>query len=297
MKSFLASLFYRVIILSLILPGCKSKTLQYQPAYASDTKEKKVLLFGVPSQAYYESTDSIVKYLNDHLNGIRIQTVATATFGKYKEQLANAYYDLTIINGISALGAISSGYTIIGKAVDSTGNSGSIVVNKDSSINTFSDLKGKTIATPGAPALPGHVLPMLYLAKNGLNVNHDLKLRYLESFESVFLNVYLGKCSAGFCNTMSWQLFTKRRPEIASKLIEKWQTPGVIGSAILLRNDLDKQVAAQIRDLFLSMHTNQQGRMALGKVRFLRFEMADSNSYEPIRKILKQYDSLVTDHK
>ncbi|MGZ3924389.1 MAG: phosphate/phosphite/phosphonate ABC transporter substrate-binding protein [Flavisolibacter sp.] len=297
MKTALALLFYSVILFSLVLQGCKRKTVHYQPAYGNDTKEKKVFLFGVPNQSYYELTDSIVKYLNDHLKGIRVQTVATTTYGKYNEQLAQGYYDLTITNGITAVDAIHKGYMIVGKVVDQAGNTGSIIVNKDSSINEFSDLKGKTIATPGAPALSGYVLQMLYLTKKGIDVNRDLKFKHFESYESVFLNVYLGKCSAGFSSTISWNAFIKRRPEIASRVVEKWQTPGIVGSAILFRTDMDERIAAQLKGLFLSMHTNEQGRTALAKIRFLRCEAADSNSYQQIKEVMNNYTSVIKDHK
>ena len=295
MKRIVTLFFVGAITVSPVLPACKPKALHYEPAYANDTKEKRVFLFGVPSQAYYELTDSIVKYLNDRLHGIRVQAVGTSSYSKYNQQLAQGYYDLTIVSGITAVDVISHGYSIVAKELDETGNSASIVVNKDSSINSFPDLKGKTVATPGAPALPGHMLQILYLTDEGINVKRDLKFRYFESFESVFLNVYLGKCAVGFSNTMAWKAFIRRRPEIASKVVEKWQIPGVAGSALLFRKDMDQRIAAQLRDLFLSMDSDEEGRMALSKMSYLRFEPADSNDYVPLKQIVHQYNSVTTD--
>ena len=296
MKSISKLFFCEAILLSITFIECKSKTSQYQPVFSNGTHDKKILLFGVPTQSYYELSDSMVKYLNSHIHGVRIQTVATSNYGQYKEQLAQGYYDLTIANAITALNSLPTGYIIIGKVVDTTGNSGSIVVNKDSSIYTLEDMKGKTVATYGSGSIPGHMLQLLYLNKQGLDVSRDIRFRYVESFESVFLNVYLGKCSIGFSNSMSWNSFVKARPEIASKVIRKWLIPGVIGSAVLFRKDMDKEVAADLRALLLSMHTNQQGKAALAKVGFLRFEQADSGAYHPIREIVKEYNSLGTDY-
>lgn len=296
MKGGPATIYFLVVFLSSLFIGCKSKTIHYQPAYTSDKEAKKVLLFGVPSQSYYELCDSLVRYLNEHLQGVQVQTVASSTFAFYNEKLDHRYYDFTIANGMTALNSMGNGYRIIGRAVDPGGNSGTIVVNKDSAINSLADLKGKTVATPGPPALPGHILQMLYLNKHGLNVNQDLKFKYFESFESVFLNVYLGRCSVGFCTTTSWKSFAKRRPEIALKVIPKWQTPAIIGNAILFRTDMDKRTASQLKDLLLSIHTNQQGKNALSRIGFLRFDDADSNSYQSIRELIKDYDSSIIDH-
>jgi phosphonate transport system substrate-binding protein len=119
-------------------------------------------------------------------------------------------------------------------------------------IDDFLDLKGKSIAAIKRPALQGYMLPMLYLFKKGLNVNKDVKLKYLESFESVILNIYLGKCSAGFTATNGWHLFIKKRPEMASKVVLKWVTPPTPGNTLLVRNRVNEKTAFQIKNLVLT---------------------------------------------
>jgi phosphonate transport system substrate-binding protein len=223
--------------------------------------------------------------------------VASSSFTGYNEKLDKGYFDITIVNGMVALKSAEKDYSIEGQAVDEAGNSGAILVNKDSSINTFSDIKGKTIATPGPPALPGHILQMLFLSGKGLDVNKDIKLRYCESFESVFLNLFLGKSSAGFSTITSWNSFIKQRPEIASRVTVKWQTPPIIGNAVLFRKDLDKHTANQLRSLILSMHTNEEGKKAVEKIGFLRFKPATARSYEPIHDVIKEYNTVVAGNK
>ncbi|MFL5811687.1 MAG: phosphate/phosphite/phosphonate ABC transporter substrate-binding protein [Flavisolibacter sp.] len=274
--------------------GCRQKSVNYEPTYSTDIPSTKVLLFGVPTQSYYEIHDLFVKYLNEHLKGAKIQTVAISTFEGYMDQLRNRYFDLTIVNGMKALESIRNGYSIVGQVVE-TGYSGAILVNKDSAINTLSDLKGKTIATPGYPALGGHMLQMVYLGKNGFNVRKDIKLKYLESFESVFLNVYMGKCAAGFSTVNSWTRFIKRRPEISSKVMVKWTTDPMAGNAFLINNNVDKNIVEQLKDLILSMHETEEGKLALAKIGYQKFNTADSNSYQPVKDFLKMYYSVVED--
>src|SRR5215217_159970 len=173
--------------------GCNSAKDKYEPRYSQDSSSKNFLLFGVPTQSYYEITDLFVNYLNQHLKGVQIQTVASSSFSGYNEKLDEGYFDITIANGMVALKSAENDYSIIGQAVDEAGNSGAILVNKDSAITTFSQLIGKTIATAGPPALPGHILQMLFLKSKGLDVNKDFQLKFCESFESVFLNLYLGR--------------------------------------------------------------------------------------------------------
>jgi len=294
--------FLNVICLGMVGMGlvgirCTSVDERYEPKYSEDSNAKRILLFGVPTQSYYGITDLFVKYLNQNLTGGQMETVASSSFLGYNEKLDKGYFDITIVNGMIALKSSEKEYLIEAQAVDEAGNSGAILVNKDSAINTFSDLKGKTIATTGALALPGHILQMLFLNDKGLDINNDFNMKYCESFESVFLNLFLGRASAGFSTITGWNSFIKRRPEIASRVVVKWQTSPIIGNAVLFRKDLDKQTADQLKRLLLSMHTTEEGKKAVEKIGFLRFEPATSHTYAPIRNILEEYKALVTDQK
>ncbi|HET7897030.1 MAG TPA: phosphate/phosphite/phosphonate ABC transporter substrate-binding protein, partial [Flavisolibacter sp.] len=231
------------------------------------------------------------------LTGVDVQTVASSNFKLFMAKLDSGYFDLTITNGMKALECARNGYQIIAESVDEQAYAGAILVNADSAINTFSDLKGRTVATPGSPALAGHMMPMLYLRKKNIDVNRDLKFDYLESFESVYLNIYLGKCSAGFATTTSWNSFIKTRPEIATKVKLKWVTPKLPGNAVLLRNNMNKSTANRLKSLILSMDSNEEGRKALAKIGFRRFVPADSSTYQPIKDFLREYDLLVANFK
>jgi phosphonate transport system substrate-binding protein len=277
--------------------NCKSKTRAYQPSYSPDTTRKRILLFGVPSQSYFILSDLFVKYLNDHLKGSQVQTVASVSFLGYIDKLQDHNFNFTIVNGISALEGVRNGYSIVATALDEDGYRGAILVNKDSSINSISDLKDRTIATPGRPALAGHMLQMVYLFKKGLNVNKEIRFQYFESFESVIMNIYLGKCAAGFVTTTSWNSFLKRRPELASKVALKWVTPSIIGNALVIRNDIDSSTLLQLKNAIFFMDLNKEGRRSLSKLGYLRFVAADANTYEPVKLFLQEYNSHIIDQK
>jgi phosphonate transport system substrate-binding protein len=281
----------------IILNSCKQKRKSYQPTFSADNPAKKILLFGVPTQSYYEITDLFVKYLNERLEGAQVQTVGISNFMGYMDKLDSGYFDFTIANGMKALQSARTVYSIVAREVDEKGYAGIILVNKDSSINSLSDLKGKTVATAGYPALAGHMLQMVFLKKRGIDVNKDLKFMYVESFESVFLNVFLGKCAAGFAITGSWSSFIKLRPEIASKVAVKWITPPSIGNALLLKNNVNKKIRDQLKKVIFNMHLNKEGTTALAKIGYVKFEPADSNSYQPIKDFLTEYNNLVVDRK
>ena len=279
----------------LFFSACRSKTNSYEPSYGVDTSQKKVLVFGVSTQAFYQLNTPFVNYLNERLDGIQVKIVASSELSTYVDKLKNGLFDLAGANGIMTLESIRNGYSILGASVEQDANAGAIVVNKDSSINKVSDLAGKSIASAGSPAL-GYLLNTIYLSKKGLNINKKCKLNYLESFESVILNVYLGKCSAGLVTNNGWLTFIKRRPEIASKVALKWTTPAVAGNALLISNTVNEKTASQLKRLVLTMHMSEQGSKALANLGFIKYVPADSNTYHPFRDLLKQYQELLVDH-
>jgi phosphonate transport system substrate-binding protein len=285
-----------LVVSFLLFTTCKPKSTTYEPTYSIDSAQKKTLIYGVATQAFYELNTPLVKYLNEHLEGASLKIVANSSFSIYVDKVKTRYFDLAGGNGIMALEGIQNGYSILAAVVDEDANAGVILVNKDSSINHFSDLKGKLVASAGSPAL-GHLLNMVFLYKNGLDVSKQIKLKYLESFESVILNVYLGRCSAGFTTINGWRSFLKRRPEIASKVKLKWVTPEVAGNVLLIRNSVDEKTASQLKNLIVTMHVNEQGRKALADLGYARFVPADSNTYLPFRNLLKEYQAIIADPK
>jgi len=286
-----------IIFMSILFTTCRSKTNTYEPTYSVDTPQKKTLLYAVPTQAYYEMHTAFVNYLNEHLTGTHIHIVASPNFSAYVDKVNNRLFDLALGNGILALDGKRIGYSFVGETVEQVPNVGAILVHKDSMINNFFDLKGKSIATPGSPALQGYMLPMLYLFKKGLNVNKEIKLKYLESFESIILNIYLGKCSAGFTSLNGWHRFLKKRPEMASKVALKWVTQPTAGNTILVRNDVNEKTVVQLKNLILTMHNNEVGRKALADLGYIKFVSADSNTYLPLKQFLKEYNELIVDPK
>jgi len=286
-----------LVLFFLLFATCKPKSNPYEPKYSLDSAQKKTLSYGVPTQSYYEIHSAFVTYLNDHLPNLHIQTIASSNFSAYIDKVKGRSFDLALANGIMALDSTRLGYSILGTSVEEVANAGVILVNKDSSINHFSDLKGKTVVSTPYPALGGYMLPMLYLLKNGVNVNKEIKLKYLESFESVILNIYLGKCSAGFTTINGWNSFLKRRPEVAAKVIKKWETAPVGGNPLLIRNDVGKETISQLRTVILTMHLNEKGKKALADIGYLKFIRTDSNTYQSLKNVLKEYRELIADPK
>jgi phosphonate transport system substrate-binding protein len=291
--SHLSILLFFILIVS---SGCKNsaKKVSYEPVFAADSTQKKVLIFGVASIIYYEEASKMVAYLNHHFGGsIHIKCVASKSHDEYLEQLQNHRFDFTLTNGLAAIKASQKGYSIIGKYDADSSYYAVIFVNKDSLITRVQDLKNKTLSLSGRSTLAGSMMPLMYLHKNGLNVNKDLKFTYTPSFESTILNVYLGKSSAGAAWVVTWRKFIAQRPEILQKVQVKWNTPTLPHVALLVNNNLDQRITAKLLQFLLAMGNDNAGIAALQDLGVTGFETADLKTYDPIKVFEKEYKSLI----
>jgi phosphonate transport system substrate-binding protein len=284
------------LLLTLPITGCFDSSPpagQYGPVFSPDSSEKKTLIFGVSTLAFYEMTDLFVKYLNDHLTSAKVKAIACSNLPDFTNKLKLHYFDFTVINGALALQSENSGYNIAGKISDDSCNKGIILLRKDSPVRDYSDLKGKAISFPSPIALAGTMMPLHYLYENGLDVNRDIQRIYGPTIESCFMNVYMGKTAAATSWIAPWKNFCKTNPEIASKLYVKWETPGIINNALLIRDNMDKKLVAELSNIIFSMRNSEEGKEALEKIDASGFELADSSTYQPLNNFLEQYRTVI----
>ena len=182
MKNFFSFLkwyfiFWWIGILS--LASCNGHHKNYEPTFSPDSSNKKVLVFGLPNLSSYGDCDLFIKYLNKNLSKARIRVLACLNADDYLNKLKKRAFDFTIINGSLVLDAEQNGYSIVGKMGDDDKYRSVIFVRKDSAINKFSDLTGKTLTTSGPNALAGTMMPLFFLYKNGVNVKKTLNVYML----------------------------------------------------------------------------------------------------------------------
>jgi phosphonate transport system substrate-binding protein len=277
----------------LLLASCNNYHKNYEPTFSPDSSNKKVLVFGLPNLSSYGDCDLFIKYLNKNLSKAKIRILACTDADDYLDKLGKKVFDFTIINGQLVLDAEQSGYVIVGKMGDDDKYRSVIFVRRDSGINKFSDLAGKTLTTSGPNALAGTMMPLFFLCENGVNVKKDIKRLYAPSFESTIMNVYLGRCSAGASKRAIAMDMLKQRPEIDSKLIIKWETPPLINNALFIRNDMDTLTAGELTKLILTLQDSEEGRKALIPLDVSKFEKATSETYKPLKKFLAEYNAVM----
>lgn len=295
---------YKLITLFLFMTlfsGCHSDASNddYTPQYSKTPPliDKKVYILGIyagenPNRTF-EMYQPMVDYINVRLKSGKLRIEASRNLPSFNAKLFSGYYDFSLANPYSVVRSTKKGYRIFGKMGDDDIFKGLVIVRKDSQINTIDDLRGKVISYPDATALAAAIMPQWYFHEHKLDVEKDIKNSYVGSQESSIMNVYLKKSDAACTWPPPWNNFIEKRPEMAKKLMVKWETPSLVNNGLVVRKDIPSHVVKEIGDILFTMHTNEEGKTFLHEQGISRYEKAEDKTYGPVRDFLKKFEGEV----
>ncbi len=270
----------------------------YTPSYAkSPIISKQEYVFGIHPlhnpKRLFEIYQPLMDYLNDYFGEKLFRLEASKNYDEFEKKLFSGHFDFALPNPYQTLQSLQHGYTVFGKMGDDHNFRGIILVRKDSPIQTVLELKGKTISFPAKSALAATMMPQRFLYDNGLDIIHDINSLYVGSQESSIMNTYLHHSDASATWPSPWASFQKERPEVAKELKVIWETSSLINNGLVTKQSIDSSFINVIAELFVNLHTTEEGRTLLDAMQLKRFEKADNTTYEPIKKFLNKFDTEV----
>ncbi len=283
----------------LFLASCEKEAPPPMPEYAAAPVAGEVTTyrFGVHLGHHPRKLDQafspLMDYLNRRVPDARFVLEASSGFSHFEEKLRERRLDFALPNPYQAILAQDRGYRVIAQAGDSEDFKGIFIVRRDSGIRAPADLKGKVVAYPAPTALAAGMMPRLWLASQGLDVNRDIENRYVGSQESAILNAYLGEAAVGATWPPPWRAFQKDHPREAAQLRVIWETPPLINNAVMVRNDLPANLVETVRNILLHLHEDSEGRRVLEAMETARILPADDGSYQIVRRFLAEYEAKV----
>ncbi|BBP46750.1 phosphonate ABC transporter substrate-binding protein [Thiosulfatimonas sediminis] len=244
----------------------------------------------------FEIFNPLMEYLNNHIPQAYFRLEASRDYSTYDKKLASASVDFALPNPYQTIAALDTEqYHVFAKMGDDYNFRGIILVRKDSGIKTINDLRGKTISYPAPTALAATMLPQYFLQQHGLDVLHDVKNVYVGSQESSIMNVLHGDVDAAATWPPPWELLVQQRPELKEQLSVQWQTDSLPNNALIARKDIPIEVIKQVQHLLSKLHMNEQGRRILAGMYLSKFELADNQTYQPVRDFVAHFRAEIRD--
>ncbi len=271
---------------------------EYAPRFSPEApRQTKTYILGVHPlhnpKRLHEIFGPVTEFLSQQIPDAVFKMEASRNYAAYDKKLYAGHFHFGLPNPYQTINSQKHGYTVFGKMADDENFRGIILVRKDSKIDKVSDLKGRAVSFPAPTALAATMMPQFYLYSHGLDVMHDIDIRYVGSQESSIMNVYLGDTAAGATWPPPWRALAKERPELNTALEIKWSTSPLPNNGLVVRDDVPKAIVQQVAELLFSLHTHKPGKQWLKRMELSRFEAADNKTYAPVLEFLKKFNETV----
>ena len=241
----------------------------------------------------FEVFNPLLEYLNNNIKDSHFILEASRDYATFDNKLKQKTVSFALPNPYQTLIALEHDYRVIAKMGDDINFKGIILVRKDSHIRKPKDLKGKSVSFPAPTALAATMLPQYYLHTHGLNINKDITNKYVGSQESSIMNVFLGTTAAGATWPPPWQALSNERPELKEQLKVIWETQSLPNNSIVVRNDVPDTLAIQVQTLLANLHNTTEGKLILEKMYLSKYEIADNETYNSVKKFVTKFDKTV----
>lgn len=233
-------------------------------------------------QKLLQAYGPLADYLNARLDGVRIEIEASNSYAHFETKYRAGEPDLILPNPYQTIQALGQGYRVIAEAGDSEDFRGLFIVRRDAGIHQPADLRGLLLAYPSPTALAAAMMPKLWLARQGVDLQDEVGHRYVGSQESAILSVYRGEAAVGVTWPPPWRAFQASHPEAASELTPLWMTEPLINNSVMVSPRVSPALAAQLQALLLDMHAHPDGQAALAGMQTERFHPADDERYRQV---------------
>lgn len=287
------------ILAVVLLTGCGDQDKDRGPRYVSGPASGTPPAFVMAVHPLFNPTKLLQTYqplvdlANQELSDVRFSLEASRDYATFEEKYIRKEPSILLPNPWQTLEAQKRGYHVIAMAGDPDDFRGLILVRRDSSIRVATDLKGKSVAYPSSTALAACIMPQYWLHERGIDVNSDIRNRYVGSQESSILSVALGETDAGVTWPPPWRIFQKEHPEVAASLVVLGETAALVNNSVMVRDDFPEAVERGLVRFLTGLESTERGRKILVGMETARFTSADDQDYEVVRQYVARFEAEV----
>jgi len=256
----------------------------------SDVPQKASLNVAVAAMISPKETFSYYRELLDFIGGKmdrNVRLIQRKTYGEVNELFQKGQVDLAFIcSGPYAVDREKYGFEALATPLvrGKPFYQSYLIVNKTSTYQKFTDLRGKIFAFTDPDSNTGALVPQFWLSKMGETPESFFEnFTYTYSHDNSIMAVARALVDGATVDGHKWEYFQSRNPIYSSKTrvlkkSELFGSPPLVASVALPPQDKE-----QIRQLVFTMHLDPEGKKILEKLMIDRFVSPEEKWYEPIR--------------
>ncbi len=256
-------------------------------AYSQD-----IVRFGFTAVVAKEDIESIEHFLNylSRRTGYRFVPVFTKSYDEMSYLLSRRIVDIAYICGAPYVeDKDTSNFELLavplhkGKPLYYS----YVITRRDKAYKSILDLRGKPYAFSDPKSNSGSLVPTYILIENGYKAEDFFNpIVYTYSHSESILAVYYGFVEGASVDSIVFEQFAKKTPEIASKLkvIEAYGPYPI--TPVVVRKGLAKSIKRTVRDTLILMARDAKGKKILKEFALDGFTVVSDEFYDPIRDMI-----------
>ena len=154
------------------------------------------------------------------------------------------------------------------------------VVNKNSAIDNITDLQGRSFAFTDPESNTGCIVPSWIVSKHGAEPkDYFSKIVYTGSHDKSLHAVAKGLVDGVGVDSLVFYSFVENHPEMRESLRVIWESEAFGAPPIVVPTGLPESAKEQLREIFVAMSEDAQGREILDGIGIERFRAPKPNEY------------------
>lgn len=250
-------------------------------AFSAMTSPKETII-------YY---NDLLKYIEKN-TGLTIQVIQRKTYKEVNDLIEKGQVDLAFICTYAyTLGTRDFGLQpfIVPQINGMVTYRGYIIVPEDSDATSFDDLKGKRFAYTDPISNTGYIYPRYLLRQLQVDSNEFFKKTiYTYSHDNSIKAVYDKIVDGAAVDALVYDYLIEQKPEFAEKIriINTSQEFGM--PPIVVSPGVSIQTREKLENIFLDMHSSDEGMAILQHLKIERFRVQEDDNYNTIREIAEE---------
>jgi len=230
----------------------------------------------------------LLDYIGGKL-GREIQLIQRKTYGEINELLGKGRIDLAFIcSGPYVAGKEEYGFELLAtpQVQGSHLYQAYLIVNKDSPVHRFEDLKGRVFAFTDPDSNTGKLVPTYWLVQMGERPETFFgKTIFTYGHDNSILAVARALVDGASVDGLIWEYYHHKNQTYTSKTriirkSEPYGIPPLVASAYL-----PPELKERIRRLLFDMHRDPEGQSIIEALMIDRFMVPQEEWYDPIREM------------
>lgn len=161
-----------------------------------------------------------------------------------------------------------------------------IIVRTDSGITNFADLRKRSFAFLDPLSFVGKTYPTYLIKKMGLTPDTFFsKYIFTQSNDDSIRAVREGIVDGAGVDSLVFEYLALRKHQQVKNVKVILKSPPFAAPPVVIRTTLDSELQNQLREIFLTMHKNREGKKILSGLRIDKFVISKEDAYSPIKKM------------